>query len=257
MSQEDIRKWRDDFEVRYKVATELLTAHGEDAFLSQLVRSRRGQKLLPGYRPVLELQSKAVVSVSESMLSGETDPQQAILTMEKLLQGDPEFGTAWLIKSMALEAQGKMEQSFAAAEEAVRYAPECAEAHAHFGMLLLSRRMAETASKALAEAVRLKPEHPAAHYGLALALAHTGATDEALKPYHEAIRLRPEIDSLPQFHMILAGNFAKQKRNREAYDSAKRALVIARTLGDAELIQAIEEDLAGYEKLYEATKGIE
>jgi tetratricopeptide (TPR) repeat protein len=250
MSQEDARKWRDDFAIRYKVATELLTAHGEDAFLSQLVRSRRGLKLLGGYAPLLDLQSKAVTSVSGSMLSHETDPQQVLQAMDKLLSGDPEFGTAWLVKSMVLEVQGSMLQAFAAAEKAVRYACDCAESHAHFGMLLLARGMADAASKALSEAVRLKPDNPAGHYGLALALAHTGATDEALEPYREAIRLRPAIDSMPQFHMILAGNFAKQKRYQEAYASAKRALEIARALGDEGLIQAVEEDLATYEQMY-------
>ena len=99
----------------------------------------------------------------------------------------------------------------------------------------------------LSKAIRLAPENGKIHYDLAKVLAAAGKNDDAIRYYARAVSLEPDIDRSPILHELLAANYAKAGRFREAVLSLEKALNLARAAGNRQLAQR----LTGQMKLYE------
>jgi tetratricopeptide (TPR) repeat protein len=55
--------------------------------------------------------------------------------MDRRIQADADFGTAWLVKSLALRQQGRLPQALAAGEQALTLTPSLAQARENLGFI--------------------------------------------------------------------------------------------------------------------------
>jgi tetratricopeptide (TPR) repeat protein len=246
LGQTEREQWRKDFDLRYKAANLLLKAHGEQAFLTKLQCSFHGLKLIPGYKPLLELRDDCLLDIEKMLRGGLVKPDIIIADMDDQISNYPDSGVAWLIKSMALRQNGNMEKAFSAAEKAVQYAPNYAESYVNLGMILARREEFDEAGKYLSKALEINPDHEEANYNLSIILAVQGEIDEPIEYYSKAVRINPNIDISPDLHRLLAINFAKALRFREAVSSAEKALELANAANDGQLAEEIEEMIKLY-----------
>ncbi len=247
MSAPQIERWKQAYDLRNRVAVMLLAAHAQPTFFSRLINSREGLRLLPAYGPLVELRSRALEGIGGALSAGRVNPDQVIADMDALIAREPEFGAAWLVKSMALTAGQRIEPALTAARRAVQLAADCPEAHAHLGMLHLYRNQLAAAADALRRALELRSDYPLARYNLALALAQQGDAERALEHYRRAVRRRPDLDG-PQLHVMLAAGYAEKQQYRPAVAAAEKALSLAETRGDAESAALIQRRLQTYRR---------
>jgi serine/threonine-protein kinase len=99
--------------------------------------------------------------------------------------------TARALLGLALNAQGKLDESIAKYREAIRLRPEDASAHNNLGIALLSLGKTDEALSEFGEAARLKPELALFRSNLASALMAQGKRKAAITELREAVRLQP------------------------------------------------------------------
>ena len=159
---------------------------------------------------------------------------------------DPNNTNAQYNLGQAMFQQGKFNEAIRHWFEVVRLKPGDINARYNLGMALVKQGKLDEAIKHWLEVVRLDPNDARSHYNLATVLAAQGKIDEPLAHYSKAVALRPAIDKSPVLHDILAVNYAKAGRFREAIVSAQKALNLARTAGDNQLAQEIEQRIELY-----------
>jgi spermidine synthase len=119
LEQSEQEQWRKDFELRYQVATLLLRAHGEKAFLSKFLSSTHGLKLMPRYAPLLELRNDCLSDVEKALKRRQVNPDIIMADMDDQIRNYPDSGLAWLIKSMALRQKNNLEEALKTAGKAL------------------------------------------------------------------------------------------------------------------------------------------
>ncbi|MBW8040041.1 MAG: MFS transporter [Planctomycetes bacterium] len=119
LEQSEQEQWRKDFELRYQVATLLLRAHGEKAFLSKFLYSSNGLKLMPRYAPLLELRNDCLSDIEKALRGDLVNPDIVIASMNEQISKSPDSGLAWLIKSMALRQKDNLEEALRTAGKAL------------------------------------------------------------------------------------------------------------------------------------------
>lgn len=122
MDKSELEQWRKDFELRYQVASLLLRAHGEKAFLSKFLCSSYGLKLMPRYAPLLELREDCVSDIEKALKRRVVNPDMIIADMDDQIRKNPDSGIAWLIKSMALRQKNSSEDALNSAGKALNLA---------------------------------------------------------------------------------------------------------------------------------------
>lgn len=119
MDKSELEQWRKDFELRYQVASLLLSAHSEKAFLSKFLYSSHGLKLIPRYAPLLELREDCVSDIEKALKRRVVNPDMIIADMDDQIRKNPDSGIAWLIKSMALRQKNSSEDALNSAGKAL------------------------------------------------------------------------------------------------------------------------------------------
>ncbi len=164
------------------------------------------------------------------------------------LRLDANDGCAHYDLGMALRYQDQLPSAIEHLQAAVRLLPDgfdrrynAVDMQCSLGDALLADGKLDEAATALKRAVALDQKNPRAHYLWALATAAQGLIDESSSHYQAARALRPEIDTSPELHLLMSGNYAKAGRDKEALISARRALELARVRGDADLVQTASE----------------
>jgi Flp pilus assembly protein TadD len=173
----------------------------------------------------------------------------------KALQLDPNNPRIHHDLGMVMLHQKKFDQAISHLTVALRGMPDgislqynAVSMHNALGRALFGKGNFSEASSHLSEAVRLDPNNPRVCYDLALTLAAQGKVDQVLKHYSKAISLKPDIDTSPLLHDLLAINYAKAGRFREAISSAQKALTLALAAGDNQFAQEIEQRLELYKQ---------
>ncbi len=119
LTQSQQEQWRKEFKLRYEVATLILRAHGENAFLSKFLYSSHGLKLLPRYAPLLELRDDCLSDIDKALKGGLVNPDLVIAYMDKQISKVPDSGMAFLVKSMAIRQKRNVEKALRVAEKAL------------------------------------------------------------------------------------------------------------------------------------------
>jgi len=170
---------------------------------------------------------------------------------------DPNNGQSHYILGLALLQHNELESAVNHLALALKLLPQTlpadpqytlASAHQTLGLALLVTADYQRSADQLSEAVKLDPNNAELHFSLAVALAHQGLVEEPTEHYRKAVALRPELGKLPQLHDLLASNYAKAGRFREAVASAQKALAGARAAGRDDLAEELNRRLEAYRK---------
>jgi len=179
--------------------------------------------------------------------------RQGMQHYQEAMQIDPNDPLTQHDIGMAFLHQKKFDQALVYLSKALRQMPNgldkqynAANMHRSLGQAMLYKGDTERAEVHFSKAVRLDPNNATAHYDLAKALAIRWKLDEALTAHAEAVSLNPKVDTSASLHDMLAMNYAKQGRFREAVIAAEKALNLALIARDASLAREIRERLKVY-----------
>ena len=166
------------------------------------------------------------------------------------LRLNPNDGCAQYDLGLALKHQGQLEAAIPHFTSAVRLLPSGfdrrynpADMRCELADALLLTTRAPEAAQVLEQLLALNPEQPRAHYLLALASAAQGQLNPALDHYAVAVKKEPALDTSPELHLMLAVHHARAGQLREARAAAEKSLQLAKARGDANLIQAVSDQL--------------
>ena len=176
------------------------------------------------------------------------------------LERNPECWMAHNNLGIALDGQGKIQESIAHFVEAIKIKPDLAEAHFNLGNCLSKTGQPQQAIEEYRRALELQPIYPDAHANLAIALAGQGRLQEAIQQYQQAVDENP--DSL-QAQNNLGNALARVGRFEEAIthleaavrlkpDSAKIQNNLGATLAD---LGRFEEAIGHYQTAIQLDPG--
>jgi tetratricopeptide (TPR) repeat protein len=176
---------------------------------------------------------------------------------QRAVQLDPNNGQSRYILGLALFQHNEFEAASEHLSAAIRLLPRSAQTDAQYtpaavqnalGLALLVMGDYSRSAQHLAAAAKLDPNNAELHFSLAVALAHQGLIEEPTDHYRKAVALRPELDNLPQLHDLLAVNYARAGRFREAVLSAEKAFASANAAGRVDLAKEIGRRLEQYKQ---------
>lgn len=213
---------------------------------------------IPAYRKALNLNPNNVdahLKLGFLLYNVKEMYEQGMSHYYKALQLDPNNPRIHHDLGMVMLHQKKFDQAISHLTVALRGMPDgislqynAVSMHHALGRALFGKGNFSEASSHLSEAVRLDPNNPRACYDLALTLAAQGKVDQVLKHYSNAVSLKPDIDTSPLLHDLLAINYAKAGRFREAISSAQKALTLALAAGDNQFAQEIQQRIELYKQ---------
>ena len=149
------------------------------------------------------------------------------------------FNAHYNLGNSLLEA-GQTQEAVEHFEQAIRLKSNDPQARYNLGNALQQTGRLDDAIQQYQAAVRLKPDYAEAHNNLGSTLLRAGRPEEAIEQYQQAVQLRPNH---PKAYRNLATAYAQLHRSSEAIAAAQKALDLARSTGQAELVNQIEMDL--------------
>jgi SAM-dependent methyltransferase len=205
--------WLKDYKQLYDACGYILMSESTTNILEKLKYSLAGLKILPDNPAVLAARTtaeKKALTISVNMvLSGQAD--SAMVLSLKMLEIYPQSSIAFMIKAVALQYKGDMEEALAAGRQAVDLAPDNADMH----------------------------------FGLGIILSSAGQQEKAISEFEEAVRLGEQASSWEKAKQLstLASAYAAAKRYPEAINAAEKALDIALSAGQQEVAESIKKQL--------------
>ncbi len=197
---------------------------------------------------------------------------------------EPDHAVAHYNMATVLTQRGQPDAAIEHYLQALRFKPDFPEAQHNVASLLVQQGKHALAIEHFTAAVRLAPDFAAAHYALAQAFEAQGQFADAIRHYGEAIRVRPQepaftnalawllatcrspelrdgrraVELAEQASALtrqgdarmlrtLAAAYAQARRFDEAAETARKALQLAQSQGQAELARDIESEATLYE----------
>ena len=105
------------------------------------------------------------------------EPDQAVITLKRLVTRAPKHARAWTAIGVAYQRMGKHDQAMEAMSRAVAADPTDGYSHRNLGAVLLGRGKNELALKHFRQAHIALPDDPQTSYGLASALEAVGGAE--------------------------------------------------------------------------------
>ena len=184
---------------------------------------------------------------------------------------------------VALVRLGRAQEAIGHCEEALRLRPDLIQAHYNLGLALAQIGRAQDAIRQFEQVLPVMPGYSEVHFNLALALEQTGRLPEAIGHYEEALRLKPDSvevknnlawllatlasakggdparavalaqracaqsgNRVPAHLDTLAAAYAAAGRFDEAIATAQKAIELARSAGQPQVVKEIETRLELY-----------
>ena len=213
--------------------------------------------------------------------------EQARGFFEKTIDLDPKSDEAYFQLGLILRREGKLKEAKQMFLRALDFHLNNPNVYNNLGVTLLEQRKFREAVEALNKALEIYPEHINARYNLGLALWSLGKTEHAVQEYRHILGLKPNwaipanslawilatdrnkklrngIEAVqwaliackndgrknPEYLDTLAAAYAEAGRFEEAVRTARKSLNLARSAGDADLVEEVEKRLL----LYKAEK---
>jgi len=205
--------WLADYQRLHKACSYILMSEGTTDMLDKLKYSLASLSIFPDKPSFLAIRASVeekLLSASVKMiLSGKTGP--ALVLSSEILKIQPQSSTAWMIRSLAMQHNGEMQQALAAAQQAVE----------------------------------LAPDNPDAHFCLGIIWSRASQPEKAITEYKEALRLTKEASSIDKVKILnaMASAYAVAGQFSEAADAAERAFDLASSAGQKELAESIRNQL--------------
>ena len=208
---------------------------------------------------------------------------EAVEQYQQVLRINPDLPEAHYNLGIALDQMGKNNDAIEQYEQALRINPDFFEAHCNLGGILIRLGRIPEAVEHYNEAVRILPGSATAHHDLAIALVQQGKIKEAIGHYERALRLKPDFPgaqnglawllatigpaeggdpvravTLAQRACELTSNndatcldtlaaaYAAAGRFNDAIAAAKKAIELAGSAGQSQLVGEIEARLQLY-----------
>jgi protein O-mannosyl-transferase len=209
--------------------------------------------------------------------------EEAIGHCEQALRLKPDYAEAHNNLGNALLQAGRPQEAIGHWEQALRLKPDLAEAHYNMGLALVRLGKIQEAGDHWEQALRLKPDFAEAHNSLGLVLKQQGKIQDAIRHYEQALRVKPNhaeaqnnlawalatlgpaeggdpvrAVTLAQRACDLTGNraatyldtlavaYAAAGRFTDAIATAQKAIELARSARQPELVREIETRLQLY-----------
>jgi tetratricopeptide (TPR) repeat protein len=224
LSESEQDKWRKDYQLLYRISSYVLKSHSEQEPLIVLWNSFEGLRLMPKHAALLEQEDENLLFVQTMLFRNERfDADKAIVDMDTLLQQQPDFGTAWLIKSWALQQKNEMSEALNAAKKAVQHAPNTLAAHDNLGMILVKLGQLDKAVDHYSLAIQLMPPDIRLHNNLGAVFFRQGRVEEAISQFCQALRIQPYS---AEIHFALGYALEELGRKDEAVEEYREALRI-------------------------------
>ena len=209
--------------------------------------------------------------------------EEAIGHYEQALWIGPDFAEAHYNLGIALAQVGKIEEAITHYEQALRIEPDFAEAHYNLGLALSRIGKIQDAIGHYEQTLRLKPDYAEAHYNLGAALVRLGRLPEAMGHWEQALRIKPDYaeagnnlawllatlapgdggdpvravtlaeraceltkNRVAEYLDTLAVAYAAAGRFNDAIAAAQKAVGLARSAGQTQVVSEIETRLELY-----------
>jgi len=221
ISTEQKQSWLRQYKLLFDAYGFLMSSFGQDSVSLGLKQVHEGLLLIPRNPALIEQQRRCLSSARRSLGNDRHRSDRALQDMNRLLAESPQMGSAWLVRSWALQDKNRPVQAMEAAEKALRYAPYQPLSWNNLGRLLLQAGNNTRAIEHLKEAVRLEPDEATFQHDLGVAFVQAGRFEEALAHFKQVIRIR-RFSAEP--HLVLGNLFAQWGRKNEAVKEYRRAL---------------------------------
>jgi Flp pilus assembly protein TadD len=176
---------------------------------------------------------------------------EAITHYQKALQINPDYAKAHLNLGSALLKKGSVDEAIVHFQKALQINPDYVNAHNNLGNALLKKGSVDEAIVHYQKALQISPDNMEAQNNLAWVLATT--VQASLRNGRQAVELAQQANQLaggenPIILRTLAAAYAEAGRFSDAQRSAQKAVVLAQTAGQTDLVEQLNGEL----KLYAA-----
>ncbi|MGD0650694.1 MAG: tetratricopeptide repeat protein [Verrucomicrobiia bacterium] len=185
--------------------------------------------------------------------------QEAIGHYEQALRIKPDYAEVHFNLGNALSLVGKPEEVVGQYEQALRIKPDIAEAHCNLGIVLARLGRVQEAIGHYEQALQIKPDYPDAQNNLAWLLA-TLAPAEGGDPVRAVTLAQRACERTgnrrPAYLDTLAAAYAATGRFNDAVATAEKAVELARSAGQSQVVDEIEARLRLYRdgRVYRQTR---
>jgi tetratricopeptide (TPR) repeat protein len=174
---------------------------------------------------------------------------EAIAHFQKALQINPDNAEACCSLGNALLRMGNVDEAIAHFQKALQIKPDYTEAHNILGYALLKKGNADEAITHFQKALQINPNYLEAQNNLAWVLATT--LQASLRNGHQAVELAHQANQLaggenPIILRTLAAAYAEAGQFSDAQQSAQKAMVLARTARQSNLVEQLNGELQLY-----------
>ncbi len=226
---------------------------------NEFYRSGEAEAAIRNYYKALELNpnnAKAHHRLGFLLYNVQEQPAEGFEHLRRAVALGPRDGAAQYDLGYALLHQGRVTEAVVHLEEAVRLLPRGwdkqynpTDMNYTLGLALMQAEQYGKAVAAWRRTLEHSPDHARARYGLATALAAMGQIDEPMAEYRRAVAVDPTVDRSAAFHNLIAANYARQGRYQEASAAARRALRIAQSTGNTQLVYQIMDQITQYQQM--------
>lgn len=206
---------------------------------------------------------------------------------EEAIRLDPKSDEAYFQLGLILRGEGNLKRAKQMLLKALDFHPNNPNVHNNLGVILLEQQEFQEAAESFYKALEIYPEHINARYNLGLALWGLGKRAEAMGEYRQVLAVKPNwaipanslawilatdrnkklrngIEAVrwalkacrneggknPEYLDTLAAAYAEAGRFKDAVQTARKSMDLARSAGDTDLVEEVEKRLL----LYKAKK---
>jgi len=170
---------------------------------------------------------------------------EALKHLSVVVRLRPDDADAHYALGTALAREEKFDQAIDHWLKVIALDPNNATVHYRLGQVMVRQGNLNGAVTHWSKAIRFDPNNIAVRYNLAIALAKQGRHNDAVAHWLEFLRRKPNN---PGALMNIAASYAKTNRLDKAIASLQKALGLARSASNEELVREITEQLELYKK---------
>jgi len=187
LSKEQLDQWNKDRKSSYDVATHILGMACESDALLKLKSISKALIIDPEHKELRKQEDEGIAVLKKSLQHA--NPDAVLKTLDMHLRETPDFGTAWLIRSWALQRKNDLKNALGAAQKAVHHAPY--SRHARENMNKLQQATNDIEAKL--------------QYSQAIKALQNNKIDDAVMYFNKAIQLKPDwIDAMNNAAWLMA-----------------------------------------------------
>jgi spermidine synthase len=222
MSKDQQESWAKEHELFYNASACLLKSRVEQDLVLQLQNSYEVLSLVPDHPALLEQQEISLTALAW-LLRRKLSADVVLTQMDRTLAKQPNFGAAWVAKSLAFQQKNQMYEALDAAKKALQYSPNLYYAQNNIGELFLKLNQPDKAVEHYKKAIHLMPEKAMLYFNLGTAFSQQNKFDEAISQLRKCVELHPLS---VRWHYSLAELLAKSGQIDQAINEYRAVLAI-------------------------------